>query len=66
MKNKPKIINNFYCGNEVDYDEQCQKQCDGCVNATGVDYGYLNTEQEIPNPMSSIDKVEELCKKRNF
>jgi hypothetical protein len=65
MKTKPKIIDNFYCGNKVDYDEQCQKQCDVCVNATGVDYGYLNTEQEIPDAMS-IEKVEELCKKRNF
>ena len=32
---------NFYCGDEVDYGEQCDFQCDRCVDATGVDYGYL-------------------------
>jgi hypothetical protein len=38
---------NFYCGDEVDYGEQCLSQCDGCVDATGVDYGYLpNKERE--------------------
>jgi hypothetical protein len=39
-----KIINpknNFYCGDEVDYGDKCSEQCDGCVNSTGVDYGYL-------------------------
>jgi len=35
---------NFYCGDEVDYGEQCSFQCDGCVDATGVDYGYLPKE----------------------
>ena len=43
---KQETIDNFYCGNEVDYDEQCQNQCDRCVNATGVDYGKLNIKQE--------------------
>jgi hypothetical protein len=32
---------NFYCGDKVDYDEQCTSQCDRCVDAKGVDYGYL-------------------------
>lgn len=32
---------NFYCGDKVDYDEQCNEQCSGCVDAKGVDYGYL-------------------------
>ena len=32
---------NFYCGDEVDYDDKCLEQCDRCVDATGVDYGYL-------------------------
>jgi hypothetical protein len=39
---KPK--KNFYCGDEVDYGEQCSFQCDGCVNCTGVDYGFLPKE----------------------
>ena len=45
-KPKQETIDNFYCGNEVDFNEQCQKQCDKCVNATGVDYGKLNIKQE--------------------
>jgi hypothetical protein len=40
---KPK--KNFYCGDEVDYGEQCDFQCDRCVDATGVDYGYLPNEE---------------------
>lgn len=39
---KPK--KNFYCGDEVDYGEQCDFQCERCVNCTGVDYGYLPKE----------------------
>jgi len=37
---------NFYCGDEVDYGEQCDFQCDRCVDATGVDYGYLPNDNE--------------------
>jgi len=33
---------NFYCGDKVDYDEQCLEQCDGCIDCTGVDYGYYD------------------------
>jgi hypothetical protein len=36
---------NFYCGDEVDYGEQCDFQCDRCVDATGVDYGFLPYEE---------------------
>ena len=36
---------NFYCGDKVDYDEQCLEQCDRCVDATGVDYGYYDENQ---------------------
>ena len=36
---------NFYCGDEVDYDDKCLEQCDRCVDATGVDYGYLPKEK---------------------
>jgi hypothetical protein len=32
---------NFYCGDEVDYDDKCLKQCENCNNANGVDYGYI-------------------------
>jgi hypothetical protein len=39
---KPK--KNFYCGDEVDYGEQCDFQCERCVDSTGVDYGYLPKE----------------------
>ena len=42
-KEEPK--KNFYCGDEVDYDDKCLEQCDGCVDATGVDYGYLPKEK---------------------
>jgi hypothetical protein len=36
---------NFYCGDKVDYDEQCLEQCDRCVDCTGVDYGYYDENQ---------------------
>jgi hypothetical protein len=36
---------NFYCGDEVDYGEQCDFQCDRCVDAIGVDYGWLSPMQ---------------------
>jgi hypothetical protein len=38
---KDSIKKNFYCGDEVDYDDKCLEQCDNCNNATGVDYGYI-------------------------
>lgn len=38
---------NFYCGDKVDFDEQCLTQCENCNNANGVDYGYrLKTLQK--------------------
>ena len=40
---------NFYCGDEVDYDDKCLEQCDRCVDATGVDYGYLPQEAAVIN-----------------
>jgi len=40
---------NFYCGDEVDYDDKCLEQCDRCVDATGVDYGYLPEEAAVIN-----------------
>jgi hypothetical protein len=43
---KPVLKKNFYCGDEVDYGEQCDFQCDRCVDATGVDYGYLPNDDE--------------------
>ena len=36
---------NFYCGDEVDYDDKCLEQCKNCNDANGVDYGYLNKEE---------------------
>lgn len=46
---------NFYCGDEVDYGEQCSEQCDKCVDATGVDYGFLPIENGSMS--ESIKKV---------
>jgi hypothetical protein len=51
---KPK--KNFYCGDEVDYGEQCDFQCDRCVDATGVDYGYLPKEEPKQGTMSEAIK----------
>jgi hypothetical protein len=47
---------NFYCGDEVDYGEQCDFQCDRCVDATGVDYGYLPKEEPKQGTMSEAIK----------
>jgi len=59
-----KIINprkNFYCGDEVDYGDKCSEQCVQCVNATGVDYGYLPKEHvEFIN--DNIDEFDEKIK----
>jgi len=59
-----KIINprkNFYCGDEVDYGDKCSEQCAQCVNATGVDYGYLPKEHvEFIN--DNIDEFDEKIK----
>jgi hypothetical protein len=49
---------NFYCGNEVDYDEQCLNQCENCVDKKGVDYGYLPYEE-------AKQEICPICKK-NF
>ena len=42
---KQELKKNFYCGDEVDYDDKCLEQCDRCVDATGVNYGYLPKEK---------------------
>lgn len=36
---------NFYCGEEVDYGDKCDFQCEGCNDATGVDYGFISKEK---------------------
>jgi hypothetical protein len=53
---------NFYCGDEVDYGEQCGFQCENCNDVTGVDYGYLpkedpnyNGKQEILIEMEKLE-----------
>jgi hypothetical protein len=61
---------NFYCGDKFDYDEQCLKQCDTCVDKKGVDYGYLPkeepkqvlTEEDIFN-QKDIDAVTDYISK---
>jgi hypothetical protein len=51
---KPK--KNFYCGDEVDYGEQCSFQCENCVDCTGVDYGHLPKEEPKQGTMSEAIK----------
>jgi hypothetical protein len=61
---------NFYCGDKFDYDEQCEFQCDTCVDKKGVDYGYLPkeepkkvlTEEDIFN-QKDIDAVTDYINK---
>ena len=50
---------NFYCGDEVDYDDKCLEQCDGCVDATGIDYGYLpeDSKQTIIDMMKGDEEL---------
>jgi hypothetical protein len=50
---------NFYCGDEVDYGDQCIFQCENCVDATGVDYGYLPYEEDLMMevPMAQYPKI---------
>ena len=50
---------NFYCGDEVDYDDKCLEQCDGCVDATGIDYGYLpeDSKQNIIDMMKGDEEL---------
>jgi hypothetical protein len=64
MKNKnisPK--KNFYCGDEVDYDDKCLEQCDRCVDATGVDYGYL-PEEHVELINKNIDEFDKKIKEQ--
>lgn len=51
---------NFYCGDEVDYDDKCLEQCDRCVNATGVDYGYLPEESQKQHLIDMMKDDEDL------
>jgi hypothetical protein len=41
-----RLRKNFYCGDEVDYDEQCFEQCENCNDCIGVDYGFLPPEEQ--------------------
>ncbi len=65
-------IKNFYCGDEVDYGEQCSFQCENCNDCTGVDYGYITkvgieVKDEIVRPLmvpkKYFGKVETLSEK---
>jgi hypothetical protein len=51
---------NFYCGDKFDYDEQCLEQCENCVDAKGVDYGYLSKEQQKKHIINMMEKDQEL------
>ena len=53
---------NFYCGDEVDYGEQCDFQCERCVNCTGVDYGYLPNEDLGYTTKMGIEVSDEMVK----
>jgi len=51
---------NFYCGDKFDYDEQCEFQCDTCVDKKGVDYGYLPKEEQKQALIDMMKSDEEL------
>ena len=59
---------NFYCGDEVDYDDKCLEQCDGCVDATGIDYGYLPKEIHLEDIFNDEKKegVKKLIQKQKL
>ena len=67
-------IKNFYCGDEVDYGEQCDFQCDRCVDAIGVDYGWLSPtrpfklreEPYTDTQQKSLNLNKELVKQNNL
>ena len=56
---KEGLKKNFYCGDEVDYDDKCLEQCDRCVDATGVDYEYLpeDSKQTIIDMMKGDEEL---------
>jgi hypothetical protein len=60
-KVEQELKKNFYCGDKVDYDEQCSEQCDGCVDSTGVDYGHLPEEIQ-PEQIWNAEKKEGIKK----
>jgi hypothetical protein len=45
---------------KFDYDEQCEFQCDTCVDKKGVDYGYLPKEQQKQALIDMMKSDEEL------
>lgn len=53
---------NFYCGNEVDYDEQCPEQCENCNDCTGVDYGFIPKEDLGYTTKSGINVSDEFVR----
>lgn len=59
---------NFYCGDEVDYDDKCLEQCDGCVDATGIDYGYLPKEIHLEDIFNDEKKegIKKLIQKHKL
>ena len=69
-QSKPKqdLKKNFYCGDKVDYDEQCSEQCDGCVDATGIDYGYLPKEIHLEDIFNDEKKegIKKLIQKHKL
>jgi hypothetical protein len=67
-KVEQELKKNFYCGDKVDYDEQCLEQCDGCVDSTGVDYGYLPEEIHLEDIFNDEKKegIKKLIQKQKL
>jgi hypothetical protein len=65
---KQELKKNFYCGDEVDYDEKCLEQCDRCVDAKGVDYGYLPKEIHLEDIFNDEKKegIKKLIQKQKL
>jgi len=67
-KVEQELKKNFYCGDEVDYDEKCLEQCDRCVDAKGVDYGYLPKEIHLEDIFNDEKKegIKKLIQKQKL
>jgi len=58
---------NFYCGDEVDYDDKCLEQCENCNDCTGVDYGYLPKEESYTHiQQKSLELSKEFVENNNL
>jgi hypothetical protein len=65
---KQELKKNFYCGDEVDYDDKCLEQCENCNDATGVDYGHLPKEIHLEDVFNDEKKegIKKLIQKQKL